>query len=451
MSDEQRRRLERAGRASASPEDQARWLLERLRAGDLDLDRLALATHLGHAPAGAALDDADHPGLSEGRHRQQRGQDDFLAWLHGLTAWGQARTVEVAAAAARFTIQHVSLGDSTDETVLCAELWLRDRASAVESVRRLDPPGRRDIFAAGVIRALRDLLLEPPWPPGATSPALNDLAWALLDLLPQVTEAALRDAVRHEVVPRLLGLDPAAEVERLRLAARDSGRVTDAAAWLAARVGARSLRREELALAAFLGHPAALLALRPPDERVEAARRAAEPPDPGRALGNVEPDRFQRLGTDPLSEWLVRLEEWGRDRVLDAAFAGCVVLREAWAGTPWEQGLAEAYRLIEAWSQATGAARLAVETELRAGLAPLPAGPLGPEQVAPALRLVFATPWRGTTGDHPEPAALLLARALRAAAPRVGGAAALREGVRSVLLRLALSSQTDPTDEPPAT
>lgn len=55
MADEQLRWGERRWRATGSPEDEARHLRERMRAGRVDLVRLALAAECGHAAARVAL------------------------------------------------------------------------------------------------------------------------------------------------------------------------------------------------------------------------------------------------------------------------------------------------------------------------------------------------------------------------------------------------------------
>lgn len=59
--DEQLRRGERRWRASGAPEDEVRHLRQGLRAGRVDLVRLALAAECGHAAARAALERAPRP------------------------------------------------------------------------------------------------------------------------------------------------------------------------------------------------------------------------------------------------------------------------------------------------------------------------------------------------------------------------------------------------------
>lgn len=59
MSDEALQAARRRWRSTGAVADEARWLLERVRAGELGRERVALAALLGHAGAGAALDRGD--------------------------------------------------------------------------------------------------------------------------------------------------------------------------------------------------------------------------------------------------------------------------------------------------------------------------------------------------------------------------------------------------------
>lgn len=69
--------LHRAWQASGSTADEAAYLLERVRVGDLTNERLELAAYCGHAGAREALGDTV-PEVPE----------DAEAWLCGLIAWG---------------------------------------------------------------------------------------------------------------------------------------------------------------------------------------------------------------------------------------------------------------------------------------------------------------------------------------------------------------------------
>ncbi len=85
--DEKLRELERAWRASGAAEDEAALLRERVRVGDPDEHRLALAAYLGH-PAARITVDFDEP--------EPASLED---WIRGLEPWGRA-----AAARAGFAL-----------------------------------------------------------------------------------------------------------------------------------------------------------------------------------------------------------------------------------------------------------------------------------------------------------------------------------------------------------
>jgi len=77
MSDERLRELERRWKETGSPEDEAAYLLERVRAGDLSQERLELAAYCGHQAATRAL------GSSAPRTYQK-----LELWIRGLARWG---------------------------------------------------------------------------------------------------------------------------------------------------------------------------------------------------------------------------------------------------------------------------------------------------------------------------------------------------------------------------
>lgn len=86
------REHERRWRETGAPEDQARWLVARLRAGELTRERLELAACLGSHAARAALD---------GQVRAWDAPSDAGSWLVALTAWGDEVLVRGLALAAR--------------------------------------------------------------------------------------------------------------------------------------------------------------------------------------------------------------------------------------------------------------------------------------------------------------------------------------------------------------
>jgi hypothetical protein len=67
MSDERLREAERRWKESGSVEEEARYLLERVRVGDLTRDRLEFAAYLGHVGAVQALAPRDVEPLWNGR------------------------------------------------------------------------------------------------------------------------------------------------------------------------------------------------------------------------------------------------------------------------------------------------------------------------------------------------------------------------------------------------
>lgn len=86
MSDRRLRELERRWRDAGGSAEQAEWLRARLRAGELDGDRLELAAWCGHAAARLALDwppSVEPPSCG-----------DELA--RGLSAWGRDLVLRVA-------------------------------------------------------------------------------------------------------------------------------------------------------------------------------------------------------------------------------------------------------------------------------------------------------------------------------------------------------------------
>ncbi len=89
MSDVRLRELERRFKESGSLEDEAAWLLERVRVGRLDPTKLELAAHVGH-PAAARACERELEVLDSSRLEQV---------LRGLRPWGDECTARAACAA----------------------------------------------------------------------------------------------------------------------------------------------------------------------------------------------------------------------------------------------------------------------------------------------------------------------------------------------------------------
>lgn len=101
MTNSRLRELERRWRKGASPDEEARYLLERVRVGDLSAEQLRLAGHCGHAGANRAL------GILAN-------EEPLLCdWCFALTKWGREAAARAALAAChhllqRWTWQHAS-------------------------------------------------------------------------------------------------------------------------------------------------------------------------------------------------------------------------------------------------------------------------------------------------------------------------------------------------------
>ena len=86
MSDEKLRAAERRWKESGAAEDEAAFLLERVRVGDLTQERLELAAYCGHEGAALAA-----PGI---------GESDPAQWAEGLVGFGTPVCVRVLLALA---------------------------------------------------------------------------------------------------------------------------------------------------------------------------------------------------------------------------------------------------------------------------------------------------------------------------------------------------------------
>lgn len=101
MTDSQLRELERRWRETGAVEDEARYLLERVRAGDLEQEKLELAAYCGHEGARAGL----------GGSREQ--PTDVAAFLSAISKWN--RSAWIAAAKAACAAVHETLAAQVSE------------------------------------------------------------------------------------------------------------------------------------------------------------------------------------------------------------------------------------------------------------------------------------------------------------------------------------------------
>lgn len=114
MSDQKLRELERRWKETGSPEDEATWLLERVRVGDLTRERLELAAYCGHEGAKRLVQSPDVPA-------------DLWDWAKGLGRWEKRTVAFVAAEAAESVLYLWTSAGGTPEPERCltvTKAWL---------------------------------------------------------------------------------------------------------------------------------------------------------------------------------------------------------------------------------------------------------------------------------------------------------------------------------------
>ncbi len=215
MSDQWLRELERAWKESGSVEDEAVYLAERVRVGDLRADLFKLAAYLGHEPAVrtcAETDPCPH---------------DLRSWVTGLAAWGRYTCTLAALAAAEAALEECrsdSGGDLGPEsaTAIAVDLtraWLgcpceehvptQDiKFAATRLGRRLRGGAREASFAvARAVSATRTTGQRRPHL-GAAEQAASAARFAST-VLP---EGRVRAAIRQAIVPLILRSRPHREI-----------------------------------------------------------------------------------------------------------------------------------------------------------------------------------------------------------------------------------------------
>lgn len=106
MSDERLRELERRWRETRAADDEAAYLAERVRVGDLTSERLSLAAYVGHPAAAKAIGDGPSDTLL-----------DPIELVEGLERWGRAVTVRACVAAATSILRWWERDHPTDGSV----------------------------------------------------------------------------------------------------------------------------------------------------------------------------------------------------------------------------------------------------------------------------------------------------------------------------------------------
>jgi hypothetical protein len=221
MADDRLRELERRWKSSGAVEDEVALLLERMRVGDLEEDRLRLAAHLGHAASRGSLGDG---GPDPGVESWIRGLLHEL-WLRSGKAWAVEAQLRVFLAICQTGPRTTSPGSSAagereawealsaaEESVLCpcpAHVGLLqrnvERLSAYAHTHRGRPP-----------RGVPPVVTYPPHPwvslvYEVARSAANALSggefrlWTEDRHLEQIEESVDPSVVRDELISWVLG------------------------------------------------------------------------------------------------------------------------------------------------------------------------------------------------------------------------------------------------------
>lgn len=148
MSDERLRELERRARETGAPDDQAAWLVERVRMGRLERRRLEVAAHAGHEGARLALGTKTLPAPTR-------------EWARGLVRPGERELAVVALTAIATRLVEHCQGLPRDAAQVEWFGHLRALLAALGAWRATPTPVTRG--------AVRDAARERPW--GALTPS----------------------------------------------------------------------------------------------------------------------------------------------------------------------------------------------------------------------------------------------------------------------------------------
>jgi hypothetical protein len=208
MADDRLREVEREA-AWGDPAGRARLLVERVRAGQLEHERLRLAAWLGDRAACLATGEAGGPGAAASGSQTRRGRRD--AWTRALAAWGKEAIVRAAYVVARDELRHWRRhyrDDASLPGVLDAvAAWIgcpcdpcaRAVGRAVEAGALPEGKDNRSGRAKWhVVQAA--LAARAPGDEAATAHAL--------EVMGESPAGQVRDAIRRALVPWALGHEP---------------------------------------------------------------------------------------------------------------------------------------------------------------------------------------------------------------------------------------------------
>ena len=188
MSDSRQRELEHSWKQTGSEEEEAAFLLERVRAGDLELRELELAAFVGHAAAVVAT---TTPAPQFG--------SDLANWAEALAQFGKEACARTAICVTWISYEALELG-LPDDALSAAEAWAA--CPCLEHERAADlNPDEADIRtdqseeAANVVAALEE---DDSYGPGF-------YLSCCLDHVPKERLPEARDRIRSELSSWALG------------------------------------------------------------------------------------------------------------------------------------------------------------------------------------------------------------------------------------------------------
>lgn len=153
MTDLSLREFERRWDETGSPEDEARYFRERLRAGTLTESQLELAAYCGHSAARLAMGD--------GTPSPPRSLEELNA---GLAKWGDAWMVRAAIAAARYALPFFERLEPNDRrcanAVSAASAWCE--SPSPDAADRARQAFQQAADAANALKTKQFLFALPP-------------------------------------------------------------------------------------------------------------------------------------------------------------------------------------------------------------------------------------------------------------------------------------------------
>jgi hypothetical protein len=216
MSDERLRALERRWRETGTVQDEAAYLLERVRVGDLRESRLELAAHVGHQAAGMAIGKG-----TSGPRRGPRGDwtlledSEEIEWYRKADQLGGDEALLRVVAAVFNRSQNAHDRPHSPQSLLFVQL---ENATLSLAMQDFLVMGMHRTSDWGMTRTIAGWLED--WGVGRHSAPLRTIvAYGLLgSMIRPDAGITAQEAVREELAPWLLGYsDPVRERVEARL------------------------------------------------------------------------------------------------------------------------------------------------------------------------------------------------------------------------------------------